>query len=261
MWHFVIGFASGGALVSLSFLLYYSLWGRRKAKETQRRTAGLVHAGRLAGGLAHEIKNPLSTINLNLQLLREDFAHAKSLKEERVARRVEVLEKEVVRLQETLNDFLRFARREPPDRKPHDLNRMVEEVLDFVAPQAAKHHITVHRSLSPGLKPCMVDANLLKQALLNLVLNAHQAMPDGGEFMVRSTPLKKGVGIEMIDTGPGIQPEELDKVFEAYYSTKAGGTGLGLATTKQIIEDHGGSISVQSDPGRGTRFLVEIPYV
>ncbi len=262
MWLFVLGLALGFATLGLAFLTYYRLQrGRKKpAEEPLQHTLGLAQAGRLAGGLAHEIKNPLSTINLNLQLLHEDFAAAQSLKEQRATKRIEVMEKEVSRLQETLNDFLRYIRKQKPDKTPHDINRILDEVLDFVAPQAAKHNINVLRSFSPDLGPVMVDENLMKQAFLNIILNAHQAMLEGGEFMARTTPIKKGVRIELTDTGVGIEGAQLDKIFEAYYSTKGNGSGLGLAMTKRIVEEHRGTISVQSEPRKGTRFVIELPY-
>jgi len=214
---------------------------------------------RLAGGLAHEIKNPLSTIRLNMELLAEDFRDTDSPRDARALRRVESVQRECQRLQDLLDDFLRYTRVRELNRKPVDLNAQLAEILDFYQPKAADTGIEVVEYLTSDLPAVQLDTEAFRGAMLNLILNAEQAMPDGGELVVRTYGTADGVGIDLIDTGCGMDDDTLDRVFQTFYSTKSGGTGLGLPTTRRIIEAHGGSIDAQSAPGHGTRFTIRLP--
>jgi len=213
----------------------------------------------LAGGLAHEIKNPLSTIRLNMELLAEDLAEAQSPRDRRALAKIEVVERECQRLQDLLDDFLNFAKVRTPKREPCDLNREIAQVLDFIAPLAAEARIEVIRYLDPELPRVLLDRESFHGALINLVLNAQQAMPSGGQLVVRTTPIGSRVVLYLIDTGPGMDARTCDHIFQAFFSTKPGGSGLGLPTTKKIVEAHGGAIRVESEVGRGTRFTIELP--
>ncbi|MFH1024866.1 MAG: ATP-binding protein [Planctomycetota bacterium] len=220
----------------------------------------LEFLGQLAGGLAHEIKNPLSTLNINLQLLRESWKNAKEPREVRTLKKVEILLKEVRRLEEIVNDFLRYARGGDLTLAPADVNAVVEEVVAFIAPRAVNARISLLKSTAPGLPAYRLDRDKFKQALLNLILNGIEAMPTGGELMIRTYPGENGaVVVEIIDTGEGIAPDRRAKIFRAYFSTKKGGTGLGLATTKRIIEEHDGTIEFHSEMGKGTSFKITLP--
>jgi signal transduction histidine kinase len=235
---------------------------RRIRRESERlaRLSQLAEMGKLAAGLAHELKNPLSTLKLNLQLMEEDLAVLPGA--ERSLARLSTLKKEADRLRQTLDDFLRFAGRIELRLEPVSINALVEELLDFVHPQAQANRVRVLTALTPENPHCRLDSNLFKQALLNLLLNAIQAMPQerqGGELLVRTIASGDHVVLYISDTGVGIPPENLPHIFDAYFTTKKGGTGLGLPTTRRIIEEHNGSISVQSEPGRGTNFRVELP--
>jgi signal transduction histidine kinase len=233
---------------------------RPTAEELEQQLADQYNQiAQLAGGLAHEIKNPLSTIRLNMELLAEDFAEAPSLRERRALAKVEVVQRECQRLQDLLEDFLNFTRLRKPKLKPADLNRKIEQVLDFYAPQARESGIEVIRYLHPELPSVLLDEESFHRALLNLILNAQQAMPDGGQLVVRTTPLGTGVALYLIDTGCGMDDRTTGQIFNAFFSTKPGGSGLGLPTTRKIIEAHGGQIKVESDVGRGTKFTVELP--
>ena len=132
-------------------------------------------------------------------------------------------------------------------------------MIDFYSPQAFSRSITVRSSLTDESLICKADGDMLKQVLLNLFINAQQAMPDGGELMLRTQKNGRNAVIIVSDTGKGIEPENLDRIFNAYYSTKAGGSGLGLSTSKKIIEAHNGSIKVDSVPGKGTSFTIQLP--
>ena len=222
---------------------------------------GINHYGDLISGLMHELKNPLSTLSLNLQLLSEDLRRPQTETERRTARKVEILQHETRRLEEILNKFTRVAGRLDLNKSRINAVQMVEELLAFYEPQAAQHGITLRWSLHNHLPPVEADADLLKQALLNLILNAEAAMPDGGELMLRMEGSGGGVQLDVTDTGCGISAENLPRIFQAYYSTKRGGTGLGLVITRRIIEAHGGTISVSSEPGRGTQFTIWLPGV
>jgi signal transduction histidine kinase len=212
----------------------------------------------LAGGFCHEIKNHLSTLGLNLQLLAEDFTDAETHRERRAFDRVRRLQGECERLIEVSNDFLRFARLRDFDLKPTPLPAVIEEMIDFFAPTAKQARVEVRSFVPADLPPVKLDVELFKQALLNLMLNAEQAMPEGGELTVQACVDDGRVRLDLIDTGVGMTAEAAAQVFKPFWTTKPGGNGLGLPTTKRIVEGHGGTIEVQSEPGRGTKFTLRL---
>lgn len=223
----------------------------------------LVH---VISGLAHEMRNPLSNLKLNLQLLREDIGglladQIEQPAQRRVLQRLEIAANEAGRLERTFEQFLQFASNPRLALQPADVRGLVGELLEFFMPQAATHRITVRAELAPGPLAARLDAVLFKQALLNLLINAQQAMADGGELIVRAG-LAAGSGairVEVIDTGPGIPAQQVDKIFRAYYSTKKGGTGLGLPICRKIVHAHGGRLTVRSEVGKGSDFCIELP--
>lgn len=230
----------------------------------------IVELAALTGGLAHEIRNPLSTLKVNLQLLDEDWRHVESPDPSRPTdpqeiarrsrRRIETLLKEAGRLEQILQDFLQYIGRRDHAPAGHDLNAIVTELADFYRPQATAGGIELNLEPAAGPVVCMVDVNGIKQTLLNLLINAQQAMPDGGKMRIRVCAEPDGRGrIDVIDTGPGIPTDQQEHVFRAYYSTKKGGTGLGLATAQRIVREHGGEIRLQSTPGQGACFTVILP--
>ncbi len=224
---------------------------------------------RLADGLAHEIKNPLSTMSINLALLQEDWERAgvarnpagplRTPREERSLKRIKTLQREVQRLEQILEDFLHYARGGVVNRKPEDLARIVRELLEFVEPEDERAGIRHHVDLSIGLPLVLVDEARIKQAILNLLVNARQAMPAGGELLVRLRRVGTQVELSITDTGIGMSPEKLERCFDEYWSDKPGGTGLGLSTARRIIEEHGGTISAISEEGRGSSFSALLP--
>jgi signal transduction histidine kinase len=213
----------------------------------------------LAGGFIHEIKNHLSTLGLNLQLLAEDFKDPETQRERRALERIQRLQGECHRLVDVSNDFLRFARVKDLELAPADLGGVVEELVDFFGPMAKVDNIDIKCYLPADLPPVALNADMFKQALLNLFLNAQQAMPRGGELTVQAARDGGGVRLDLIDTGKGMPPEVIARAFRPFYSTRSGGTGLGLPTTRKIIEAHGGAIDVQSEVGRGTKFTIRLP--
>jgi signal transduction histidine kinase len=230
---------------------------RRRARQAER----LAELGTLTGGLAHEIKNPLSTIQLNLQLLREDLPESEhDLAYARIVSRLTTVQKEAARLRDILDDFLRFAGKMELTRKPTKVNTLLEDMVDFFHPQAQVQRVQLRLRRSEG-GPLLVplDERLIKQAILNLLINAVHAMPAGGEIILSARREADRAAIEVIDTGKGMEPDVLEKIFNAYYSTKKGGHGLGLAITKRIVEEHGGTITATSEVGKGTAFRIELP--
>jgi len=224
-----------------------------------RRAERLAEVGTLTGGLAHEIKNPLSTVQLNLQLLQEDISPDNPAYP-RIVNRLAIVQREAGRLRDILDDFLRYAGKVELQRQCVDLNMLLEELADFFAPQAQSQRVQLRlrKHVSPLL--ANVDPRLIKQAVLNLMLNALQAMSaNGGELILQAGQTGDQARIEVIDTGQGIPADVVGKIFQAYYSTKKGGTGLGLAMTHRIIEEHGGTISVATQVGKGTDFTVLLP--
>jgi two-component system, NtrC family, sensor histidine kinase HydH len=238
----------------------------------------------LAGGFIHEIKNHLGTLSLNLQLLAEDFENPQNQRERRAHDRATRLHGECQKLLELSNDFLRFARVQAIDATPTALGEVVCRMIDFLSPTARQKNIEVCWLPAPDLPPVSLDANLFEQALLNLMLNAEQAMPDGGTLTLigrveevavadgsgrennsrvsSSLPLSSAtatVCLDVIDTGHGMPAEVLAKLFRPFHTTKANGSGLGLPTVRKIVAAHGGSIDVQSEPGRGSKFTIRLP--
>ncbi len=229
---------------------------------------GLEYLGAVAGGLVHEIRNPLSTMNVTLQLLQEDLEGAPEDDERatRVRRRLAALLREVTRLGEILDDFQRYAGMRRLDLAQIDVNRVLEEVTAFIRPECARVGVRLTFWPDRGLPLVRVDERLLKQAVLNLLLNAVQAIEEvvGAtdrplEIIVRTGPEGECVRIDVIDTGPGIPPAVGQKVFEVWFSRKRTGTGLGLPTARRIAEEHGGSLDFVSEEGKGSDFILRLP--
>lgn len=217
--------------------------------------------GRLLGVIAHEIKNPLSTIKVNLRLIDEELQTNDDQHAARARRKLAIIEKEAGRLEQILDNFLRFADQTHPRLFPVDINSVVSDLFDFFLPQAIAHSITMRQQLCKEQLVCPLDTVMLKQAILNLFINAQQALDRQGELMVRTAlDSKPGFAqIQISDTGKGIPADRIGHIFEPYQSTKPEGSGLGLATVKKIIDLHAGSISVVSEPGKGTSFTITLP--
>lgn len=257
---FAWGFAAGG-MCGLGLTALVAVVAYRRTERLQRRARQaerLAELGTLTGGLAHEIKNPLSTVQLNLQLLREDLIPENPAYGRLVAR-LERVQKETTRLREILDDFLRYAGRLELQPETIDLNDVLADLVDFLAPQAAQNRVQLR--LIPAAAPLVtrVDPKLIKQALLNLMLNAMQLMPGGGELIVGGSTRDGMARLTVTDTGPGISEADQAKIFDAYFSKRRGGTGLGLAMTRRIAREHGGHVELASEVGKGSQFAVVLP--
>jgi signal transduction histidine kinase len=177
-----------------------------------------------------------------------------------VARHVDIIAKEIQRLDQVLNGFLRFARPDELKLQPTQLALVVSDVVTTIAPEAERLKVTVRTECPPELPAINADPAMLRQALLNLALNGCQAMPDGGTLRIACRAASRGrVDVDVEDTGVGIPPENLEKIFDLYFTTKEKGTGIGLSMVYRIVQLHDGEIEVQSTPGSGTRFRLVFP--
>jgi signal transduction histidine kinase len=256
----------------------------------------LSELAELAGGFIHEIKNRVGTLSLNLQLLSEELDPPQSPRERKALERVNRLHGECQRLVDVASDFLRFARVHELNSETTTLDAVVARMVDFLSPTARQQKIEIRWFAAGDLPPVSLDRDLFDQCLLNLMLNAEQAMPDGGTITLIGRVESVGVSaresasvsasvsenqeaepaqsfssthtrthtshwvcLDVIDTGHGIPPEQMPKLFRPFHTTKASGHGLGLATTRKIVLAHGGTIDVQSEPGRGTKFTIRLP--
>jgi len=255
-----------GVIVLLLALAYlYTLRVLRLSKRIEfegQRQEHLSYLGLLSSGLAHEIKNPLNSIQMNLQLLEEELAPGAEPCED-PSLWIQPIRKEIRRLETLVNDFLLYARPIQPERTPMDVGEFLEEIRDFLAPQAGEKGVDLLVEAEEGLPELHADENLLRNALINLVLNAIQAVEEGGFVALRAGRRGPSVRIEVWDSGEGIPEENREEVFKIFVTSKTGGTGLGLPIARRIAESHGGSL--HSETGAGGpfgarhRMVLEIP--
>ncbi|MEW6754566.1 MAG: ATP-binding protein [Candidatus Latescibacterota bacterium] len=215
--------------------------------------------GRLAASVAHEVGNPLGAIDIQLQLLGEDMAALEGELAARAGRRVQIARTEMRRLEGIVQNFLRFSR--PPALhlrrvSPNDLLRHIHALVE---PEARERQIDLLLDLDESLPATQADENQLSQALLNLLINAFQAVPDASRILLRSRWDRDDIALEIHDNGRGIAAADLERIFELYYTTKDEGTGLGLSIAQRIIHQHGGTLTVESVEGQGTQVLVRLP--
>ena len=220
------------------------------------RSERLAAVGKIAAQITHEVRNPLSSIGLNAEMLEEET----SGEARKLAR---AIVKEVDRLTEITEEYLRFARLPRPKLEREDLGEILSSLVAFMRQELDGRGVTVESRVEPSLPPVAADEHQLRQALLNLLRNAVEAMRDGGRLTLAAARVADDDGgrfveLTIADTGDGIAADHLPKIFDPFFSTKEGGTGLGLALTQQIIVEHGGKIEVRSERGRGTTFVVRL---
>jgi len=238
----------------------------------------LAALGRLMAGVAHEVKNPLNAMTIHLELLKQKLARQLVAagagpadpgsrspdpgypSPPDVTKHVDIISKEIRRLDEVLNGFLKFARPDELKLQPVRLSSLISDIQTSVGPEASRRHITMKIDCPEGIPEINADPGMLSQALLNLALNACQAMADGGTLKLacRTAPRRR-VEIDVEDTGIGIPPEHLGRIFDLYFTTKEKGSGIGLSMVYRIVQLHDGEVEVQSTPGRGTRFRLIFP--
>jgi signal transduction histidine kinase len=225
-------------------------------QKTLMQNEKLASIGRLSAGVAHEINNPLTTILTSAMLIQEDLDHNDPAYEE-----MQTIANEALRCRKIVTSLLDFARQTQPQKKMTDINHVVTESVLLTQKQAAFKDIMVQSELAPNIPDLMFDKGQIEQALINLILNAVEATDEGGTITVVTAhdTARQAALITISDTGHGIDKEKIDTIFEPFFTTKESGTGLGLSITHGIIEQHGGTISVESKMGRGTSFTIQLP--
>lgn len=228
---------------------------RRRLQEQLRRTERIAELGTLASGMAHEIGTPMNVILGRAEYLMERTS------DETLKKGLKTIVTQVERITRVMNQLLAFARRRPVNRLPVDLRKVLSDCLEIFHERLSRHGIRVDIDADDALPPVEADADQISQVLLNLIINAVHAMPDGGSLRFNVTGAEGTVTLAVSDTGHGIAKEDMAKIFDPFFTTKevGKGTGLGLTVVKGIMEEHGGSISAQSEPGRGTTFTVTLP--
>ena len=224
-----------------------------------RRAESLASLTTLAAGVAHEIKNPLGSIGIHLQLIEKHLTQEPGFQESPVSQYLTVINEEVDRLNKIVVDFLFAVRPMDIDLQEYDLNRTIEELLRFVKFELEQANIELATDLDPNLPKIMLDEKYLKQALLNMIKNAISAMPDGGVLSVSTLQHGNEALIRLSDTGSGIDDDVLEKIFEPYFTTKDFGSGIGLTLVYKVVKEHMGDISVISQKGKGTTFTIVLP--
>lgn len=257
-------YAAGAVALLLLFIgllyLLHLLKKNRSLEQARQSAARASYVGLLASGLAHEIRNPLNAMNMNLQMLEEELMPWSDSVDPEHRELLESTKSEIKRLERLVNNFLAYARPAQPRFENMDLNALAADVVRFLDADFRQHEVTLRSDLEPLLPQVEIDAPQMKQALMNLMVNARQVLPAGGSVIIRSRAGSQGeVVIEIEDDGPGIPTEALERIFEVFYSSRGGGTGLGLPIAKQIVERHGGTIDVESEVGVGTTFRIRLP--
>jgi signal transduction histidine kinase len=268
-----------GGVVAIFWIQARHLAERRALEAAVAREQRLSAVGNLAAGVAHEIRNPLNAISIGLQRLRMEFAPPEPEARTEYARFTEIMQAEVGRLNGIVDRFLTLARPSRLTLAEEPLASVLEELLTLLSSQASAQKIEIATELQLRGARVRMNRQQLTHAFMNLVLNAIQAMPDGGTLTIRAavlpaeragaaapqgagpTPPRPVARIAISDSGPGIAPEHLDRIFEPYFTTKEGGTGLGLALAHTIIQEHDGRIDVESRPGEGATFVVSLPVI
>lgn len=215
----------------------------------------LAAISRITGGVAHEVKNPLNAILLHVEVAKAKLARGDS----DVTQQMEIIAGEILRLDRVVKTFLDFTRPVELNFAPVPLAAFLNELTELARPQADASHVVLHVEGDVAGVDVRIDRDLMKQALWNIVLNALEVMPEGGELRFLARAVENGAEVRIADSGPGIPPELREKIFRLYFTTKQGGSGIGLAMTFRIVQLHDGTIDFTSEPGKGTTFIVRLP--
>jgi PAS domain S-box-containing protein len=243
-----------GSLISME-----DITEKRRIESRLRRAENLASLTTLAAGVAHEIKNPLGSISIHLQLLQKILAKNNKSSVKTTGKYFDILKEEVDRLNRIVVDFLFAVRPMSLELREGDINKLISQMVEFVRYEMEQSKIMCLLELDENLPRILMDERYMKQALLNLITNARAAMPDGGVLTVFTNYADNEIRISVSDTGVGISRENLAKIFEPYFTTKDTGTGLGLTQVFKIIREHQGEITVDSAPGEGSEFKIILP--
>jgi len=249
-----------GVLIAGFFYVLHLLRKTKQLEHSRQSAARASYVGLLASGLAHEIRNPLNAMNMNLQMLEEELEAAGGLADQEYVELLDSTKSEIKRLEGLVNNFLAYARPGQPQFKSRDLNEVVNEVLKFLENDFKQNGVALTVDLEPMLPNVELDERQFKQALMNLLVNARQVLDAGGTVHVRTRAASNGEAVLQVeDDGPGIPGASQERIFEVFYSSRGGGTGLGLPIARQIVERHGGHIELESTVGVGTKFTIRLP--
>lgn len=232
----------------------------KRAKEARlRRAESLAALTTLTAGVAHEIKNPLGSIGIHLELMKKEMSGKKQIETQKVLENLLIIKEEVDRLNRIVMDFLFTVRPMNAELSYDELNRVVRELLDFMKFELSEAGITVDTDLTKTGPQILMDERYMKQAVLNILKNAISAMPDGGRLRVQTVQKGNELLLKISDTGVGIPDEHMDKIFEPYFTTKDFGSGLGLTLVYKILKEHMGDIEINSKVGEGTSITLRFP--
>jgi PAS domain S-box-containing protein len=241
-----------------SLIFVEDITEKRRGEARLRRAENLASLTTLAAGVAHEIKNPLGSISIHLQLLRKTLAKMNHC-DKTTDKYFDVLKEEVDRLNGIIVEFLFAVRPMNLELREENINKLISQIVEFVKYEMAQAKILCLLELDEDLPKILMDERYMKQALLNLIKNAQAAMPKGGVLTIATNCVENEIRISICDTGIGISEENLAKIFEPYFTTKDTGTGLGLTQVYKIIREHQGEIAVDSAPEQGTEFKIILP--
>jgi len=227
----------------------------REAEAAVRRSERLAALGQLTAGLAHELRNPLGTMRASAEVLLKNIGPDQSVARELAG----YISTEVERTNSLITRFLDFARPLELRRVQADVGEVIDRAIDQVERSGAASAVTIYRNYSPGLRPLPLDSELMERVFHNLIMNAVQASSGGGAVTVKTRAAPGGVEIAVIDRGSGIEPSHRENIFNPFFTTKPEGVGLGLAIVSKIVDQHGGKMAVESEPGQGSVFRVLIP--
>lgn len=230
----------------------------KKTQDALIRTERIAAVGQIAAGVTHEIKNPLNSLSINTQMLIKEFSE-KFGKDSSAFESASLIKHEINRINNILEEFVKFAKFPEPRFFDNDINQVIREVADLISESAREENVKVTLSLCETMPVIKFDARQFKEVIINLSQNAIRSMPDGGKLEIRTALADKNIIIDIIDTGEGIREANLEKIFKPFYSTREKGLGLGLPIVQRIIESHGGTISCNSEPGTGTIFKIILP--
>lgn len=223
-------------------------------KEKLSHAERLASLGEMVAGISHEIRNPLGIVSSTAELLKQ-----KLVRSDPEFRLADVIVQEANRLNNIVTDFLNFARPQAPNLMPCKVDEVIEKNLTFLALEINKNSYKIHKRFASDIPEIQADPGLLYQAFLNILMNAMQAMPEGGEIYIELSAHRNTLMILFGDEGPGIPDETLNKIWEPFFTTKDKGSGLGLPIVKKIIEGHGGTIEIENGPEKGAQVTVTLP--